>query len=441
LDREEDMLLLSPHKFKDRLFYGWIVVAAFFIISPITVGTRLSFGVFFKSIESEFYINRAVTSSIFSVYMVLSGVFVILGGWALDRYGPRIVVLLMGLFTGLSLVLTGQITALWQLFITYSFLLAIGTSASFVVLMSTVSRWFDKKKGLALGIAGSGAGLGILVMAPFATYLISTFDWRTAFLIIGIITWFIVIPLSRLLKKDPSEIGALLDGLESNSRVKCEQKRDNKEEDFYPAYLSLLQAARTRSFWLILFILLLFSSCMYLIFTHLVPHVTDIGFSAEEAATVLSLTGVTYIAGRVLMGAISDRIGRKIAGIICALLQAGAMVLIIWASDLWMLYLFALVYGFANAGMGPIVAALASDTFGLGKLGVILGVLDAGFAVGAAIGPIAGGLIFDTSKSYIMAFLLSAVALLVMALLIGLVRQETNRNYEQSRTSASNDNQ
>ena len=129
------MPLLSLLKLKDRLFYGWVVVAAFFIVGTTIWGIRFSFGVFFKSIEAEFNRTRAATSGIFSVYMVFGGVFTILGGWALDRYGPRIIVLVMGLFTGFSLLLTSQTNSLWQLFITYSLLLAVGTSDMYVVIM------------------------------------------------------------------------------------------------------------------------------------------------------------------------------------------------------------------------------------------------------------------------------------------------------------------
>ena len=414
-------------RLKDKLFYGWVVVATFFIVGATIWGIRFSFGVFFKSIESEFNLTRAATSAIFSIYMVLGGVFAILGGWALDRYGPRIVMLLIGLFAGFSLLLTSQIDSLWQLFITYSLLLAIGTSATHVVTMSTASRWFDKKRGLALGIASSGVGFGTVVMAPFATYLISIFGWRMAYIVIGLIAWLIVIPLSRLLKKDPYEIGALPDGVKSDSRGRRLEKLENEEGSIQLADLSLLQAFRTRSFWLFMFTLLFYSSCLFLVLTHLVPHATDIGFSAGEAATVLSLIGGTATVGRVLIGTLSDRIGRKVSAMMCALLLFGAMVWLIWAQELWMFYLFALVYGFAFGGMSPNIIALASDTFGLGKIGSILGVMDVGFGVGAAIGPAIGGLIFDVSNSYSMAFLSGAVAMLVVTLLIALVKRETGK--------------
>ncbi len=179
------MTLLSPSKLKDRLFYGWVLVIAFFIIQAILLGVNTSFGVFFKSIEREFDLSRATTSAIFSVSSLLSCLFSVLGGWASDRYGPRVVLFLMGLFTGLSLVLTSQTNAAWQLFITYSLLLSTGIGAIYVVTMSTISRWFDKKRGLALGIAMSGSGLGMVVMALLAALLISKCQWRIADLVIG----------------------------------------------------------------------------------------------------------------------------------------------------------------------------------------------------------------------------------------------------------------
>ena len=417
-----------PSRIQDKLFYGWIVVAAFIVIGTTIFGIRFSFGVFFKSIESEFNLTRTATSGFFSAYMVISCLFALLAGWVLDRYGPRIVILLMGIFTGFSLLLTSQTNASWQLFITYSLLLSIGTGAIYVATMSTISRWFDKKRGFALGIASSGSGLGTVVMAPFATYLISNFGWRMAYIVMGFIAWLIVIPISRLLRKDPYEIGALPDGVRSDSRGASIQKPRNEEGSTQSASLSLLQVCRTSSFWFVAFVWLLFASCLYLVLTHIVPHATDMGIPAAEAAAVLSLIGGANIAGRVLMGRVSDRIGRKVTAIICALLQAGAMIWLIWSHDLWMLYLFALVYGFSYGGLTPPMTALISETFGLRNIGVILGLLEIGWGIGSAIGPAAGGFIFDISNSYSMAFLIGAVVMLIATLLIALIRREANRN-------------
>jgi len=406
---------------KDRLYYGWVVVFAFWVIGIALYGIHLSFGVFFKSIESEFGLTRAATSTIVSANMILAGICSFLAGWALDRYGPKIVVLLMGLFTGLSLLLTSQTNASWQLFLTYSLLLAMGAGPLFVVPMSTVSRWFDKKRGLALGLSSSGIGLGPLIIAPLATYLITGFSWRVAYLVIGLVAWLVMMPLAGLLKRDPREIGALPDGAKAPSG-------DAGNKHALAVGLSLRQACRTRSFWLFMFTWVFYATSVFLVMTHLVPHATDIGFTAMQAATVISMMGLAAIVGRILMGIVSDRIGRKATAIICTLLQGGAMALLLQAQDLWALYLFGLAFGFAFGGMGPAMAVLIGNTFGLRRLGTILGVLEIGLGVGAAIGPAVGGFIYDINHSYFLAFLLEAVALGMAALLIALVRRETNED-------------
>ncbi len=420
----------SPSRIQDKLFYGWVVVAALLVIATFTYGLDNSFGVFLKSIESEFGLSRAVTSSVFSIHMVLGIIFSLLGGWALDRYGPKITIFFMGLFTGLSLLLTSQTNASWQIFITFGLLLSVGTGPAYIVIMATVSRWFDRKRGLALGIAGSGAGLATIFIVPFATYLISSFNWRIAYIAIGLMTWLIVIPLSRLVRKNPHEIGVLPDGVKLGVD-KIETGRteiDGKQSNTQPTDSSLLQAARTRNFWFLAIIWLLYSFCLFLVLTHIVPHATDIGISAMKAATVLSLIGGSNIAGRLLIGKVSDNIGRKATAITCALLVAGAMIWLIWSQDLWMLYLFAIVFGFFFGGLDPIITALIGDTFGLRSIGVIMATLNVAFGIGAASGPYAGGLIFDVSGSYSIAFLAGALAMLTVALFTALLREETIRN-------------
>lgn len=419
--------MLSTLGIKDRLFYGWVVVIACLIIIAIIIGITYSFGVFFKSLESEFGLSRGATSGVFSVYMLLHGVFGILGGWALDRYGPRVIVVFMGLFTGLSLLLTSQANSPWQLFISYSLFLAIGAGAAYIVVMSTASRWFDKKRGLVLGIIGSGVGLGTFLIAPFATYLIASVGWRMAYIIIALIAWLTVIPSSRLLIKDPSEIGAFPDGAKSASG-EMGIEGQGTEDSTQLAGFSLLQASRTRNFWLLGAIWLLYAFCYLLVLTHIVPHTTDMGIPDMEAATVLSLIGGSIIAGRLLMGRASDSLGRKATAIICAIVVAGAMIWLIWSRDLWMLYLFGVVCGFSFGGLDPGITALIGDTFGLRSIGVIMGTLSAAWGIGSAIGPAVGGFVFDVSKSYSMAFLAGALAMLIVALLIALIKKETKRN-------------
>jgi len=413
-------------RFTDKLFYGWVIIAVFLVIGATLYGVHFSFGVFFKSIEAEFSLTRASTSSILSVNMVLAGLFSFLAGWALDRYGPRVVVLLMGIFTGLSLILTSLTGAAWQLFITYSLLLAMGTGPIYAVPMSVVSRWFDRKKGLALGLASMGIGLGTVVMAPFATYLITSYNWHMAYLVIGLIALAVVVPLSRLLKGDPHEIGALPDGVKRLDNVV-----PSDGDVVSPVESSILLIIRSRNFWIITVIHFFFAGCVFFTVAHLIPHITDIGFSPIEAAAVFSVLGAASIPGRLFMGIASDKIGRKAASITCTLFMAAAIAWLVWVRDLWGLYSFAIVYGFFYSGFGSSTAALISDSFRSKNIGTAFGLLEIGIGTGAAAGAVVGGYIFDINHSYDMAFLSIALTLLVAAALFTMVKREATVSHHQ----------
>ncbi|MFC1995397.1 MFS transporter [Chloroflexota bacterium] len=399
-----------------------IVITSLIIICTLA-GIKYSFGVFFKPLQGEFELTRAATSSIFSAYTVLITVFAIISGWALDRYGPRIVVCLMGLFTGVSLLITSQTNSLWQIFLSYSLLLSMGTAGTIPVLTAVVSRWFDKKRGIALGIATSGIGLGILVAPPVAAYLISNLDWRMSYVVMGLVAWLVLISLAMLLRRDPSEIGALPDGAKLSA---TRAGLTSAEEKSHLTGLSLQQAFRTRSFWAMLFNWLLFGMSIGLILTHIVPYATDVGIPAIQASTIISVTAGFQILARLLVGRISDRIGRKVPGIICAAIGTSTLIWLTQSQELWMLYLFATVFGLSWGGMAIVNLTLVSETFGSRSLGIIMGTLEVGFSMGLAIGAALGGFMFDITNNYVMAFLIAAAAVLTIAVLISFIKREVN---------------
>ena len=411
---------------KDRIFYGWIIVAASLLIASNLIGIRFSFGVFFKSLETEFELGRAATSSIFSVYMICYATAALITGWILDRYGPRLVVFIMGLITTLSLLITSQTNALWQIYLTYSILLALGNGGIIPVLMTTVSRWFNKKRGMALGVASTGLGLGPLIMAPFAAFLISNLTWRESYMVVGIISLFVVIPLSVLLKGDPKEIGVLPDGVTVGISSIGTHSRVNS---FEMTGISLREAIRMRSFWLLLASGFLWASNLNLVMTHVVPHAIDLGIPTIQASTILSVLSGTSVLARLLVGRISDTVGRKLPAMTAALLGAGALAWLLWADTLWMFYLFAVICGIAWGGVSVTIWALVGDTFFGRNLGAIVGTVELGFASGSAIGPAIGGLLFDVTGNYTLAFTLGAAGLTLLSLLVSLVK--TRRNSSQ----------
>jgi len=345
-----------------------------------------------------------------------------LAGWAVDRYGPKGTALSIGLFTGLSLLLTSQTSALWQLFITYSLLFSV-VGAVYTTIMSTVSRWFDKNRGLALGLAGSGVGMGSIVIAPFAAYLIAHYGWRMAYIIMGVIAWVIIIPLSGILKKSPYDFGAEPGGAESASG-EGGTALPGSEGNSHATALTLRGASGTRSFWFFGCAWFLNAFCYFMVMIHLVPYATDMGISAMDAATALSLAGAGLIAGRLLTGRFSDSIGSKKTAVTCALLVVISMIWLIRSRDLFSLYVFGVVFGFFNGGLDTAMAALVGDIFGIQNIGVIMGTLQINWGIGVIVGPAVGGIVFDAGNSYFAAFLAGALAMLAASIFVALTRRE-----------------
>ncbi len=413
---------MASNQKTDRFYYGWVVLVACFIIFLIAMGTRFSFGVFFKSLEDTFGLSRVLTSEIYSLHMLLAALFGIIGGWALDRYGPKVIFIIMGFFTALSLFLTSLAGAPWHLFITYSLLLSIGIGPIYIIAMALASRWFINRRGLAIGIVSSGGGAGLLIMSPIAAWLIVSFGWQTSYLIMALIAFFIMVPSALLLRRAPSEMDALPadERADTGTTDSFEKQSPSQLSEF-----SLLQAAKTPSFWLLPIINFLLAFCIHLVLTHIVPRAMDLGINPVQAASILSLIGGISIPGRLLMGRASDSIGRKQAMLICILLMVGAMLWLTQSSELWTLYLFAILFGFSYGGITPPLSALTGDIFGLRSIGVIMAITSVGWPIGAAVGPTLAGYIFDTKGNYVLAFIIGMIAILIAAILLIFVRTPT----------------
>ena len=394
---------------KERFYYGWIVLAACLVLLTVSYGMRFSFGVFFQSLEEAFGWTRALTSELFSVYMIFSCIFAVLGGWAVDRYGAKKLVIVMGFFAVLGLLLTSQATSPWHLFLSYSLLLGIGTGATFTITAATASRWFIERRALAFAITGSGVSLATILMAPIASYLIAGYGWRISYMVMALIALCTMIPSALLLKRTPGETAATnpdSTGLQSN-----------EPRGFY-----LSQAIKTRNFSLITLIWFSYSFCLFMVMTHTVRHAIDLDITPVPAAFILTFMGGANIVSRVPLGIAADRFGKKRISVICSLLAAGAMLWLIESTSLWMLYIFAIFFGIANAGLGVATVAFIGDIFGVRHIGVIFAALEIPWTVGAAVGPALAGYIFDNSGSYTLAFLLGAIATLIVVVLLPFLR-------------------
>jgi MFS family permease len=405
---------------KPKLFYGYIIVLAGFLIMFVGFGTMYSYGVFFKPLSAEFGWTRAVTSGAYSLYMFLHGLFAIATGKLNDRFGPRIVVGVCGLCLALGYFLMSRISTLWHLYLVYGVVIAIGMSGVFVPVLSVVARWFARRIGMMTGIAVAGVGAGTMIMPPVSEWLISTYDWRTSFIAISILALVVIVPAIQFLKYDPGQMGLRPYGAE-------ETKASNPKTEVKG--LSLNQALRTKQLWLLIGTLACFGFALQVIMVHIVPHVTDLGISQIIAASMMTIIGALSIVGKIVMGSASDRIGTKKTFIIAIILMLANLLWLLVAKEIWMLYLFAAIHGIAYGSQVPLPSPMVAELFGLRSHGVILGVTSFAATAGGAIGPIFAGYIFDKQGNYQLAFIVSAgvvaVGLILMALLRPLARRSS----------------
>ncbi len=397
------------NKSKIGIFYGWVVVAAGCLILAVRGGSLFSYGVFFTELCTDLGWTRAMVSGAYSLLFLWQGIIFFAAGSLNDRYGPRPTLMISAIFMGLGYALMSVIEAPWQLYIFYGIVTGTGHGFALLPVTSTVSRWFVKKRGTALGITVAGIGIGTLVLAPLAQFLIIKFDWRTSYLILAGLVVVMILPVSRLMRLDPSEKGLLPYGMEE---ITTEGKQlDNSlssKVDF-----SLRQATRTTQFRLLFVMYTCLIFAVQMVIVHLKAYAVDFGIAEMTAATALGLVGGASIGGRIAMGGLSDRIGRKTCFLAAYLLMAVMMLWLIKARQPWQFYRFSIVFGFGYGSCVPLFPAVVGDWFGMKSHGAILGALMLATGIGGALGPLLAGYIFDITGGYDIAIIIGAVVLFI----------------------------
>lgn len=402
---------------KPRIFYGYIVVAIATTIMLLATGTRTSFGIFFKPMIKDFGWSRGGMSSAVTLSMLVQGVWGIFMGRLNDKFGPRLIITLCCFLTGLGFLLASTVSSFWQIYLYYGLIVGLGMGGVFVVLVSTVSRWFFKRRGIMTGIVLSGMGMSTLVMAPVANLLIAAFGWQMAFVILGSSVLVIGIVLSQFLKRDPAKMGMQPFG------------KTDKEERIITSNtegLFLKEAIRTWQFWTVIPIFLCLGYCMFSIIVHIVPYITDTGTSATLAANILALSGGMQVVGGIIWGGIIDKIGNKRVLILSFVFMAASIYLLIPYSYQWVFCVVALLFGVGIGGGVVTESGLIADLFGMKSHGLILGIVSFSFTIGSAIGPLITGYVFDMDGNYQTAFLICtalSIAGLILTAIINPIRR------------------
>ncbi len=392
-------------QYRAKFFYGWIIVAASTAIYLIIAGPITSFGVFVKPIAAAFGWTRAATVMGFTLFLLCNGLFAFISGHLSDRYGPQKVIASGGFLLGLGFYLTSYINNLFQFYLTYSLLGGLGFSCLYIPLTTTISRWFVKKNGLALGIFYAGAGVGGLILAPLIQLWILKYGWRTAFAIVGILTGCIIIPLSFLIKRDPAQIGQVPLGANEIEKFKAS---GNAQMQAVKSY-TVSQALKTKALWINNTASTLTFCAITMVQINMVPHATDRGITSTTAALVLGFAAACNASGRLIMGTLSDKIGTKRALGISVFSVSIMVFFLIGVKTPLMFFAIALPFGFAYGGCIPQTPRVIAELFGKDSMGAIMGVNAIFTSLGPAFGPVIGAFIFDQTGSYSLAFLLGGL--------------------------------
>jgi MFS family permease len=394
---------------KPGLYYGYVIVIVCFLMMVFGWGIYYIYGVFFGPLSNEFNWSRAVTSGAFSLSVLISGVVGIVAGRLSDRLGPKMVIIFCTVVLALGYGLMSLVHNTWEFYLIYGILIATGVSGFWAPPISTVARWFAGRRGFMTGIVSGGISFGTLILPPIATQLIHIYDWRVTYIIIGVTVLVVVMIAVQFLKTSPQMMGLAPYGQKGTGSRLSEQH----------VGFTLKEAMRTRQFWMVAAIYLCFGSVQMTIMVHIVPNATGMGISAINAAGILSVIGGVSLAGRIIMGGLSDRIRVKIATIACLSLLTVALAWLPFAADLWHFYLFAVIFGFGYGGMSCLQSLIGAELFGLTALGVITAVFSLSFDIGGGALPVLAGHIYDVSGSYNAAFLV-CIAVIAVGLIISL---------------------
>lgn len=382
--------------------------------------TFYSFGIFLRPITEQFHWNRGALSAAISIGMLISGPFSILAGRLSDRYGPRLLVTASGIITGVALIFMSQISALWHVYLIYGVAVAIGGGGCVVPLTTTIPRWFKQRRGVALGLTWTGIGLGGIIAPMLSQWLISDYDWPTAYIVLGLITVVVVTLLAQTLKRSPQQMG-----LQPYGEMSV---RQDEEEPAATESLSIKQVIRMGRFWIFGLVMFCFFFIIQVMMAHIAPHAVDVGISSALAASIVSVWATTSLIGRNLAGLISDRIGPTPTIILHLVILVLALAWLPFAREVWTFYVFAVVYGIAYGGVVPLQTLLTGELFGLRFLGTVMASLMVIGSVGGALGAPLAGTIFDMVGSYQPAFIICLImAILAIILSVLLLRQQRRR--------------
>ncbi len=416
-----------------RFHYAWVVIGVTFFALMAGMGVRSNFGVYIKPLEAEFHTTREPVSRINFVSLLLFAFMQPVIGAILDRYGPRVVLAGSMLLAGLGTVGLSYAPSLFWVGVLYALVGGIASGGAAVTAGTSVAtRWFMKSRGLAIGIAAAGNSAGQLIFFPLATWLLLVTNWRTSYLLQGILMAAIVFPtVAWLCRSDPKDMGIEPYGAAEVPTGAARGVGAGGERSAGPSVerrVSLAQAARNRDFWLLA---MGFFVCGYtstgIIQFHFIPYAIDHGFHQMQAANALGLMGALNIVGTMASGRVCDRVGNRIPLSVVYFVRALTILFLLMVRDGVMLTVWAVAFGLSYIASVPPTSGLTADLFGTLSVGKLFGWIFLSHQVGAALGTWIGGYLYDHTGNYVGAFLSAAALAFIASALSYAIRESPRR--------------
>lgn len=389
------------------LSHEWLVVGALTLVMAGFYGAELSFSVFLKPIVEEFGWTRAGAAGSMSAVEGIGGLLGIVMGRLTDKYGPRTLIAIGGMVGGLGFLFMSQVSSLWQLYLFFGAMMGLCLATCWTPITATVTRLFEGKRLLALGITTGGITVGNMVLPPLMARLIALYGWRFAYPVLAGVVWITTVPAVILLRKNPPN---RLGTREHDQNIKGGELSGKLTQ---PREHLVLESAKTVPFWMLMITGFVTATGFYFVATHIVAYGTDVGIAPTSAALILTFTGAGNILGKLLVWPMAARIGNRSTLFVLLILQALSLFLIMRMTSLWTLFAFGSVFGFGFGGTSPVRTSMIPEFFGIRSVGTIIGLIGAAWGVGGIAGPFLAGYIFDLSGSYDVAFFSAGLIMIV----------------------------
>ena len=392
--------------------YAWVILAVLFVGHMAAFGIRSSFGVYITPWEQEFSVGRSLVSSISMLSFIIFAIIQPLAGKLNDQFGKGIFPTLGIFLMGGSFTLLSQAGSIWQVFLLFGVVFSMGYAlCSSSVPVVIITRWFEKKRGLAMGIVMAGFAVGQLILVPVSLYMVERMGWRTTVAVLGIVVLAVVGSLFLfLLRSRPEEKGMKPYGYEEAAALRPGEDETPKES------LPIIKALRMRVFWLLA---IPYFICGFtdsgLVQTHLIPIAEGKGLPTSVVAVTFIFIALANIGGAILTGHLSDHYSRTKQLAIIYVIRAVTYTLLIVLGQPWLLLVFALLYGFVEMASIAPTNSLTVQIFDGYSIGIIVGLVTVCHHIGGAVGSWVPGLMYDLTGSYDSIMIISIVMLLIGA--------------------------